>query len=627
MAGGVGENGDSKMQVFDSAAKINFVQVNRRSDSCKNPCFRHSAPTLGHPSVEGIEGNGISPLRALTSLLAQLPNPGTFGTNVLQNGAVLGPIVRLEMLLRPAKLPLVVLCLFSAGNLSAASVGAIQTAKAASDQQCTVTGVTSAFATNSQQIFARFVATGVRAGDSLRVEWISPEQQVIQQAPYEELPASQSLCFVSQMPIAGYEAAAHPGTWTVRVSVNDAVVSSSAFQITGDPKVGETRIQAARRSGGTRDSLEITLEGSGFVPGSVVHIAQFTKTGGWQYVAAGLASEMSPTRYVSRVQSLPPGEYVAVLKDPADRVSNSASFIVATAGSYKLPLPAGVPWRISQGPNGGFSHWGRTSHAFDIAPAGARCVVAMRAGIAHTFDFGYGQTPHLRIFGNYITIQHDNGEYSHYAHLQSGTLLVKTGQKVEQGQALAMAGNSGYSFGTHLHVQVTRAFQISAQSVPFEFEDLPNASRHRGVTVSSNSSPLCDCSKPEKNPLLATAAVGGAPAASVAPPRALAYSRTGSVPLADWWNTSVRVIPGLRNLEILVTALNNTQDVDLHLISPSGRRYGMGASLEGYTQSSATREEVQIPKPEPGTWRVSVQGVRTTGEAIPFRLEANTPLQ
>ena len=102
-------------------------------------------------------------------------------------------------------------------------------------------------------------------------------------------------------------------------------------------------------------------------------------------------------------------------------MSRPAQFLIATGG-YKLPTAAGVPWVITQGPYGTFSHWGNSLHAFDIAPRRAgSCVVAMKAGIAYTHDLGLQQDHRHHSFGNYITIDHGNGEFSHYAHLATGT--------------------------------------------------------------------------------------------------------------------------------------------------------------------------------------------------------------
>ena len=117
----------------------------------------------------------------------------------------------------------------------------------------------------------------------------------------------------------------------------------------------------------------------------------------------------------------------------------------------------------------------------------------MKAGIAYTHDLGLQQDHRHHSFGNYITIDHGNGEFSHYAHLATGTFVVRNGEHVEQGQALATAGNSGYTLGEgggyHVHVSVTRALPISSSSVPFQFEDLPDWTRGSGyrTVVSSNA--------------------------------------------------------------------------------------------------------------------------------------------
>lgn len=56
--------------------------------------------------------------------------------------------------------------------------------------------------------------------------------------------------------------------------------------------------------------------------------------------------------------------------------------------------------------------------------------------------------------GNYVRIKHESGVYSRYLHLVKGSLKVKVGQKVKAGTLLGMEGNTGYSYGTHLHFDV-----------------------------------------------------------------------------------------------------------------------------------------------------------------------------
>ena len=53
--------------------------------------------------------------------------------------------------------------------------------------------------------------------------------------------------------------------------------------------------------------------------------------------------------------------------------------------------------------------------------------------------------------GNYIMIDHLNGEYSLLAHFKKGTIIVSVGDTVINGQEVGKAGNSGNSTGPHLH--------------------------------------------------------------------------------------------------------------------------------------------------------------------------------
>jgi hypothetical protein len=56
--------------------------------------------------------------------------------------------------------------------------------------------------------------------------------------------------------------------------------------------------------------------------------------------------------------------------------------------------------------------------------------------------------------GNYIVIDHDNGEYSFLAHFKKKSIIVKKGEKVIQGQLLGLCGNSGWSYEPHLHYHI-----------------------------------------------------------------------------------------------------------------------------------------------------------------------------
>jgi murein DD-endopeptidase MepM/ murein hydrolase activator NlpD len=55
-------------------------------------------------------------------------------------------------------------------------------------------------------------------------------------------------------------------------------------------------------------------------------------------------------------------------------------------------------------------------------------------------------------YGNVIFINHIDGKQTRYGHLSR--VLVKVGQKVNQGQKIALSGNTGVSTGPHVHFEI-----------------------------------------------------------------------------------------------------------------------------------------------------------------------------
>jgi murein DD-endopeptidase MepM/ murein hydrolase activator NlpD len=487
-----------------------------------------------------------------------------------------------------------------------------RTASAVSEQTCVAPKAVSVFQPVDRQAFVWFIALQVRAGDQLRVEWLDPAGTVATTAEYGELPSAGELCFTSQLPIAGFAPASQPGNWTVRAVANGSVAFSRTFSIAPSNDNGGPVVTSVTWSGERTQEIDFTVHGKNFQPGSLVLIAQYKQSGGWAYLP-GQPTVRSATanQLVVHYAGLPANEYWVVVEGPDQRMSQPAQFVISTEG-YKLPTAAGVPWIITQGPYGTFSHWGNSLHAFDIAPRTGSCVVAMKAGIAYTHDLGLRQDHRHHSFGNYITIDHGNGEFSHYAHLASGTFVVKNGEHVEQGQALATAGNSGYTLGEgggyHVHVSVTRQLPISSSSVPFRFEDLPDWTRGGGyrTVVSNNESALCDC-----RPRRVIAAGGGSPEGQF----------SGAVSVEQWWSDIVTVARGSKVLDVTLSWAGAPGDLDLHLMSPSGRHYSSYADTTGYS-GETNPKSFRVPNPEAGLWRISVQGLRGSGP-INFGVETS----
>lgn len=57
-------------------------------------------------------------------------------------------------------------------------------------------------------------------------------------------------------------------------------------------------------------------------------------------------------------------------------------------------------------------------------------------------------------YGNFIILQHTDGNYTVYAHMAQGTLTVKNGDTVSQGEVIGKMGSTGKSTGSHLHFEV-----------------------------------------------------------------------------------------------------------------------------------------------------------------------------
>ena len=91
------------------------------------------------------------------------------------------------------------------------------------------------------------------------------------------------------------------------------------------------------------------------------------------------------------------------------------------------------------------------------------------------------------IRGNFVIIKHSAAEYSTLAHLQKGSISVKNGQMVKQGDVVARCGNSGYSTEPHLHFQVqnSKSFFFSA-GLPIKFNDF-----YMRIHENTDSKPPC----------------------------------------------------------------------------------------------------------------------------------------
>jgi hypothetical protein len=132
-----------------------------------------------------------------------------------------------------------------------------------------------------------------------------------------------------------------------------------------------------------------------------------------------------------------------------------------TSHSWSIPSQRFAYDLVKQGPKGlSFAGDGRRLEdyfCFDapiLAPADG-AVVAARDGIRDAPHVGTFWMDWLsrNIAGNSVLIQHAEEEYCLLAHLKRGSVRVKAGQVVKQGQEIGRCGHSGNSSEPHLHSQ------------------------------------------------------------------------------------------------------------------------------------------------------------------------------
>ena len=87
------------------------------------------------------------------------------------------------------------------------------------------------------------------------------------------------------------------------------------------------------------------------------------------------------------------------------------------------------------------------------------------------FDFNLVFQNIKAFYGNYLVIDHLNGEFSLLMHLKQGSVRLRAGDKVKQGQIVGLMGISGDSEYVHLHYQLQNGFEFNSETFPSYFSN------------------------------------------------------------------------------------------------------------------------------------------------------------
>jgi murein DD-endopeptidase MepM/ murein hydrolase activator NlpD len=148
-------------------------------------------------------------------------------------------------------------------------------------------------------------------------------------------------------------------------------------------------------------------------------------------------------------------------------------------------------------------------------------------------------------FGYYVKIASliDGEWYSHlYAHLEKGSLQVKTGDKVDAGKVLGKMGTSGMSTGVHLHWEIWKGKEHGWSAdgkgfvEPIEFtKALIQAEKAKGFASESTpeDAPVADDGVKEPAPVKAAKPAPKTTAKPAAKPATKAAAKTHKVVSGD----------------------------------------------------------------------------------------------
>ncbi len=155
--------------------------------------------------------------------------------------------------------------------------------------------------------------------------------------------------------------------------------------------------------------------------------------------------------------------------------------------SYDL-VPVNDDGAMSSGPEERNQSWFGFGRALRAVADGTIAAIVDDQPDDRTFDpASIPEHGTMRIWGNYLVIDHGHGEFSLYGHIQQASARVKVGQRVKRGDPVAAIGASGSSKFPHLHYELQTGIDTSSEGLPSTFHGFERILGSRRIRVAAGT--------------------------------------------------------------------------------------------------------------------------------------------
>ena len=186
---------------------------------------------------------------------------------------------------------------------------------------------------------------------------------------------------------------------------------------------------------------------------------------------------------------------------PGSAAASCGPYPEQTTSLYILPYEVGTGHRMVHGnctaPGTSHQAGGTRQYAYDFEMPIGTILIAARSGEVSAVEQSNMDGTRVPGEENFVMITHDDGTHGRYFHLTQNGSTVALGQMVNQGDPIALSGDTGTS-APHLHFVVEPAGQsplVPRGGTPVTFLNTgphPNGLRE-GTVYAAGPYPGCNC--------------------------------------------------------------------------------------------------------------------------------------